>query len=402
MTRTIAALLLCLMVAGSAWAAPAKEPRWQTDARAVPGWQELEWDDTHIVFILDEPLDVSAWPVVQAWTRWEFEKVQRGEPDFRSMLWLEDYDCAKISTASRAIVVYAERNLDGEPLTWSFAQEDDPKPTYPKPNTVGHADAQAICALAEAQMTGPGRADSLMDAIAEASTPDALLAAFKEAGWTWASYVLIHDLFPTDWDVFARQALTLRQRGGHVRANELIGDFLAEFVNARAAYLETAPIESLRAIARARAKVMAALKARRVQSCASYALYDAITLDYAEMAPQEHQDVAEVWALQLRAIRQGMDTPTTRRAIGDADSERFAKLFLAKGGTADQWAAIFRGRTAALSPQDQCDGWATFLNTVADAPEPTASRVAAWYFGPSENSEKEAPVEEPLDPTRTS
>ena len=220
------------------------------------------------------------------------------------------------------------------------------------------------------------------------NSPEQILAFYKGAGDSGKPYLLIHDLFPTDWELFVSGVLdTFR---GTDDVSDFVSGFLDKFFEHRRKYLARAPLGELRALSRSKAEFLSGLKSRRLQGCANYATYE--LLAKADTAHAETGlSLSRMYNANLRAIRQGMDHPVTYLAISDADIDAFVDVFKTQGGAEAQWKAIYTGETEALSPREQCEGWIAFYRTLDRLPDPVAGRWASWFYGPEDADAPEEP-----------
>ena len=85
---------------------------------------------------------------IQAWILHNYSSLQK-DGEFRSILYLNQYDCNMFRTRTLSIKKYKDFMAKGE-SNWSYDYKDkDIKWHYPEPNSSIETISQAICALSK-------------------------------------------------------------------------------------------------------------------------------------------------------------------------------------------------------------------------------------------------------------
>lgn len=160
----IAGAILQITVGSAAWAAdfPATPPLFKTTPTGsqVKGWIEqyldqsewsvIDYSDSLVLMISGQPADVSAYPLVKDWIKWERFTNESGTPP-RSRIWRVVVNCRTKMSKTTSVTAYSGNNGRGTVVdTWtapSYAELEE----HP-PGTLGEAYVEAVCAAAE-----PGR-----------------------------------------------------------------------------------------------------------------------------------------------------------------------------------------------------------------------------------------------------
>lgn len=186
--------------------------------------------------------------------------------------------------------------------------------------------------------------------------------------------------FPNDYAALKAEIVAQHRAGASPAALHLLGfNRMAAFRKAHARELAQAPSPELQAFRKSQATLINGLAAESPKICAQYTF---ATIQPGQTpSPRVQKLIADIGAVQFRAIAAGQKTPAKRNldTLPEADGEALIAQ-MERAGLSDRQRAAFLDGTAAqsLSEADQCQTGVILTQALDKLPAEQAERILAF------------------------
>ena len=187
----------------------------------------------------------------------------------------------------------------------------------------------------------------------------------------------MHKDFPTDYAAMREKVMTgladvYDEAQIKVRARAISTAFMADFKRTHLPYAAKASDAMLAEVAGDQLKMMQGLQAIDPALCGNIAMGRTSATD--GMTSDAQKIVANSAALMMRAVRDGMDHPVEREAMGRAEGTELVAIMRRQQVDEGELRLIFGGGLMTAPPAEQCTGSLKLFEAVQQMPLPMRAR----------------------------